>query len=54
MKNYWIGFWVKLLSFVLTGYFVGTGSYSNAALCFMLYIGELAQSIADNIENKEL
>jgi len=49
-----ISFWVKLLAFILTGYFVSTGNWASAALFFMLYLGELAQSIGDVIENKEL
>lgn len=47
-------FFVKLASFMLTGYFVSMGYYGYAVLCFMLYLGELGQSIADVIENKEL
>jgi len=51
MKN--LGFWVKIVSFILTGYYVYTCNYTAAALWFMLYLGELAQSIGDVIENKE-
>ena len=53
MKNYWIGFWVKLLSFILTGYYVSTGIWTSAAVFFMLYLGELCGSICEAIENKE-
>jgi len=49
-----IHFWVKLISFILTGYFVSTGSWSSAALFFMVYLGELCGSICETIENKEL
>jgi len=49
-----ISFLVKLLAFILTGYFVSTGSYANAALFFMLYLGELCGSICESIENIEL
>tara|TARA_R110000803_G_scaffold7090_4_gene22885 strand:- start:130 stop:294 length:165 start_codon:yes stop_codon:yes gene_type:complete len=53
MKNYWIGFWVKLLSFILTGYYVSTGNWEGAAVFFMLYLGELCGSICEAIENKK-
>ena len=49
-----LGFWIKLTSFILTGYFVSTGNWSSAALFFMVYLGELGQSIADTIENIQL
>jgi hypothetical protein len=49
-----IHFWVKLLSFILTGYFVSVGNWESAALFFMVYLGELCGSICESIENKEL
>ena len=49
-----INFWVKLISFILTGVFVGMGNWESAALFFMLYLGELCGSICETIENKEL
>jgi len=49
-----LGFWIKLTSFILTGYFVQTGDWASAALFFMVYLGELCGSICESIENKEL
>ena len=49
-----IHFWVKLISFILTGVFVQTGDWASAALFFMVYLGELCGSICESIENKEL
>ena len=52
-----INFWVKLISFILTGVFVGMGNWESAAIFFMLYLGELSQSVAqsicETIENKQ-
>ena len=53
MKS-WIGFLIKLTSFICTGYYVSTGNWEGAALFFMLYLGELSGSICEAIENKEL
>ena len=49
-----IHFWVKLISFILTGVFVGMGNWESAELFFMVYLGELCGSICEAIENKEL
>ena len=48
-----IHFWVKLLSFILTGVFVGMGNWESAALFFMVYLGELCGSICETIENQD-
>ena len=48
------GFWIKLTSFILTGYFVSTGSWSSAALFFMVYLAELCGTICESIENIQL
>jgi len=48
-----LSFWVKLISFILTGYCMSTGSYASAVLWFMIYLGELCGSICEAIENKE-
>ena len=52
MKS-WIGFLIKLTSFILTGYFVSTGNWEGAALFFMLYLSELCGTICESIENIE-
>ena len=49
-----LGFWIKLTSFILTGYFVSTGNWSSAALFFMVYLGELCGTICETIENIRL
>ena len=51
MKKYWIDFLVKLISFIMTGYYVSTGNWEGAALFFMVYLGELCKTICEAIEN---
>ena len=39
-------------AFILTGYFVSVGDWTQAALFFMIYLDSLATNIIKAIENK--
>lgn len=44
---------VRLVAFILTGYFVSVGIWTSAALFFMVYLNSLAVDIIEAIENKK-
>ena len=50
MKN--LSFWIKLLAFILTGYFVFVEYYASAIIWFMIYLNEQIAMICETIENK--
>jgi hypothetical protein len=47
-----ISFGVYATAFILTGYFVSVGDWTQAVLFFMIYLNSLATIIVEAIENK--